>query len=123
VAMGAGEADVDCLSLVLVDNEQIQELNRALLGADRPTDVIAFEAETGPDGKSEAEVYISVEQAALQADDEGHGLGWEMALLTVHAVLHALGHNDDNEIDRREMWQRQDSIMGQLEEITGIDAG
>ena len=49
-------AELDSLSLALVDDERIGALNRRLLGREGPTDVIAFEAE-------EAEGEVIAERA------------------------------------------------------------
>jgi len=112
----AEAARLDTFSLVLTDNDTIRELNRELLGADRPTDAIAFEAEVGPDGQSEAEAYISVEQAAIQAAEHGHSLHWELAFLTAHTVLHALGHSDRDAQDKQAMFDKQTAVVRRFEE-------
>ncbi len=119
VAVAASEAetaDLDCFSIVVVDNHTMQRLNRELLNADRPTDVIAFEAEAGPDGQTEAEAYISLEQAALQAAERGHTVEWELAFLVAHAILHAIGYSDSDEETKQMMLDKQTAIMKQFEE-------
>ncbi len=112
----AETADLDCFSIVLVDNHTMQRLNRELLNADRPTDVITFEAEAGPDGQTEAEAYISLEQAALQAAERGHTVEWELAFLVAHAILHAIGYTDSDEETKQIMLDKQAAIMKQFEE-------
>ncbi len=116
----AEAASLDAFSAVLVDNDRMQELNRQLLGADWPTDVIAFEAETGPDGKAEAEAYISVEQAAIQAAEHGHSLHWELAFLIAHAVLHALGYKEHDAEHKQKMFDKQNGVVRQFEERISI---
>lgn len=108
-------ADLDCFSIVVVDNHTIQNLNVQLLKVDRPTDVIAFEAELGPNGKTEAEAYISLEQAGLQAGERGHTVDWELAFLAIHAFLHAIGYDDTGEADKQIMLHKQTAIMRQFE--------
>lgn len=103
---------------MIVDNHTIQSLNAKLLNADRPTDVITFEAETGPDGKTEAEAYISLEQAAIQAAEHGHTLDWELAFLVIHAFLHAIGYTDSDDELRQIMIDKQTAIIEQFEEHT-----
>jgi len=113
-------ASLDAFSVVLVDNDRIQQLNRELLGADWPTDVIAFEAETGPDGKAEAEAYISVEQATIQAAERGRSVHWELAFLIAHAVLHALGYRDHDAEHKQKMLDKQNALLKQFEERISI---
>ncbi len=112
----AENARIDTYSIVLVDNDGIAELNNRLLGRACPTDVISFECDEGPDGSIEAEAYISVEQATLQAKELGHSVIWELAFLTAHAVLHSLGHDDGDEDSRHRMLERQAEILRPMEE-------
>ena len=114
--LAAEQARIDIYSLVLVDNAGIAELNYRLLGRNRATDVISFECEAGPDGSIEAEAYISVEQAAIQAAELGHPVLWELAFLTAHAVLHSLGHDDGDEDSKQKMLDRQAEILRPMEE-------
>lgn len=106
--LDAEGADLQVLSLALVDDDRIVSLNARLLGRDNPTDVIAFEAEEG-----EGEVIISVDTAARQAVTEGHSLLTELRYLIAHGVLHVLGYDDSDEASRQEMLRRQDEILYQ----------
>lgn len=102
----AEQAQLDNLSLALVDDNRIIHLNEKLLGRSRPTDVIAFEAEDG-----EAEIIISVDTAQRQAQAEGHSLVSELRYLVAHGVLHVLGWDDRDEGARQRMLERQDEIL------------
>lgn len=90
VAEGAGAREV---SLLLTNDAEIQTLNAAWRGKDKPTDVLAFaydEAEVvsfGPLG----DVIISVQRAAAQARSRRVELDAELELLAVHGTLHLLG--------------------------------
>lgn len=99
-------AQLESLSLALVDDERITGLNARLLGRDNPTDVIAFEADEG-----EGEVIVSVDTAQRQAEAEGHDLLTELRFLIAHGVLHVLGHDDGDEAARAAMLRRQDEIL------------
>lgn len=99
-------ADLQVLSLALVDDERITSLNARLLGRDNPTDVIAFEADEG-----EGEVIISVDTAAQQAAAEGHSMLTELRYLVAHGVLHVLGHDDSDDEAKQKMLRRQDEIL------------
>lgn len=115
------DTPIDEISLVLVDNTRIRRLNQQLLDRDRPTDVIAFEAEKEPDGARRAEAYISVEQAQIQASQQGHTIQYELAFLVAHAVLHMLGFTDGTQADSQQMLQTQKTIINQLEEFETIE--
>ncbi len=87
---GRGREEV---SVVLVSNRRIHELNRQFLGHDRPTDVISFPLGITEPGRPRllGEVYVSRDQARLQARDYGVGYHDEVARLILHGVLHILG--------------------------------
>jgi probable rRNA maturation factor len=99
------------LSLVLVDDPQIQEINRRFRHLDRPTDVIAFEPEE--DGEP-GEVILSVSTALRQAQEAGHDLDWEMAWLVAHGVLHVAGMDDPDEPSLERMLALQRQVMQRL---------
>jgi probable rRNA maturation factor len=88
------------ISIVYVNNNEITELNKKHLNKNMATDVISFnltdELSDNPDG----EIYISHEQAKLQAGDYSASLEEEIVRLTVHGVLHLFGYEDDT-IDKR----------------------
>jgi probable rRNA maturation factor len=111
---GAPEGD---LTLALTSAARIRELNHRFAGEDRPTDVLSF-----VDGANDAEsgrlyfgdVLIAVPVAEEQAEAAGHSLAEEMRLLTVHGVLHLLGHDHARPADRRRMEESQRAILGAL---------
>ena len=114
------------LGILITDQERVQELNRTYRGEDHPTDVLSFYmAESGevgggeserfvvaPDGVSHlGEVVISYPQAAIQAQEHRHSVNQELAVLTVHGVLHLLGYDHEDEQQRREMVAREQAIL------------
>jgi probable rRNA maturation factor len=109
-------AEVDA-SLVLTNNEEIQGLNRSFLGVDAPTDVLSFSSgEVDPDTGIFylGDVIISLEKARSQAEEGGHSLAAELQLLTVHGLLHLLGHDHARKEEKEQMWAAQAEILRQL---------
>lgn len=112
---GAGHREV---SVLLTDDQEIQELNRGFRGKDKPTDVLAFgldEAEgadvtLGPLG----DVVISVERARIQAEGRGKDLDSELELLAVHGTLHLLGFDHQEPADAKKMQARTRALRRQL---------
>ncbi len=92
-SLGFDEAE---LSVMLVSDRRIRQLNRQYLGRDRPTDVLAFaQWEGGGEALHPAwlgDVVISAETAEEQAALEGVGLNQELDLLLVHGILHLIGY-------------------------------
>lgn len=110
------------VSLVVVDDDYIHELNREYRGKDRPTDVLSFALNEGDepdiiDGPEEAllgDIIISIETAKRQAEEFNHGLERELAFLTVHGMFHLLGYDHEEEEDRRDMRQQEEHILSLL---------
>ena len=116
------------LGLVITGQEKIQELNLVHLGEDEPTDVLSFPMlpESGedpadfvapPDGMSHlGEVIISYPQAVIQAEERGHAVAKEVAILVVHGVLHLLGYDHAEPEEQGRMQQRETEILSLIEE-------
>jgi probable rRNA maturation factor len=134
------------VSISLVDNDYIQELNRNYRQKDCPTDVLSFpllddeddfpevsfheEDEEEIDDQSEEEIeedeveeieieeelllgdiIISLERAVAQAGDYGHSVEREVAFLTVHGMLHLLGHDHYDEEETKLMRDQEKEAM------------
>jgi len=105
------------LSIVLTDNEHLQELNLNYLGIDAPTDVLSFPAsETDPESGARyiGDILISIPRAQAQADAAGHPLESEVQLLVIHGVLHLLGHDHAEPEEKARMWKAQAEILNSL---------
>ena len=94
------------VSIVLSDDAQLQTLNRDFRGQDKPTDVLSFEGQD-PDGVYLGDIIISMERCAEQATEANHSLDDELALLTIHGMLHLLGYDHGDDAEREAMWQVQ----------------
>ena len=105
------------LSIVLTDNEHLQELNLNYLGIDAPTDVLSFPAsETDPETGARyiGDILISIPRAQNQAEAAGHPLEAEVQLLVVHGTLHLLGHDHAAAEEKSAMWKAQAEILASL---------
>jgi probable rRNA maturation factor len=101
------------ISLTLVNDAAIRELNRAHRGKDAATDVLSFplDPEDGSDdGDPErllGDVVISIDTARRQAADYDARLQAEIYRLLIHGLLHVLGH-DHEEPDERTVMTREE---------------
>ena len=113
--LGLGSSE---LSLVLVSDPVMHELNRTWRGKDRPTDVLAFaqhEDGTAPDGLL-GDVVISVDTARRQATERGHSLPVESERLLVHGLLHLLGYDHERSpAEARRMHRKERALIRALE--------
>ena len=90
------------LSIAIVDDETMHELNRQYLNHDYPTDVLSFPLEREADWL-EGEIIISADTAAREAADVGWDARTEMLLYAVHGTLHLVGHDDHDPEARQAM--------------------
>lgn len=107
-----GVADAE-VSLTLLDDHEIRELNREHLDHDRPTDVLSF-ALYGEGEPVLGDVYVGWRQAVRQAELEGVPPTEEIARLAVHGTLHVLGYDHPEDPDARsgsEMYRLQEAIV------------
>jgi len=104
------------LTLLLTSREQVHTMNRTFRHIDKPTDVLSFPADRNVPGMDVylGDVAIAVPVAQAQADAAGHGLLPELTLLTVHGVLHLLGHDHLEPQGQQLMWAAQDRILSRL---------
>ena len=88
------------LSLLLVDNKEIKDINRQYLNRDCPTNVISFSQIEGEFGnlnpKILGDIVISVEKAQSDADEGGLSLEDGIDYLFIHGILHLTGYNHEN---------------------------
>lgn len=111
------------VSVTLVNNKQIKELNSIYRNKDSVTDVLSFPM--GEDGKYDVDpktgakilgdIVISMETAVEQAERFGHSLQREVGYLTAHSMLHLLGYDhEDNGLQRIRMREKEEMVMTQL---------
>lgn len=110
------DAPQGVLSVVLADAESLRKLNLQFRQIDSATDVLAFPDGTidSDDGVYFGDVVIALSVASEQAKNAGHTLESELALLTVHGVLHLLGHDHATEAEKEGMWSHQAAILRQM---------
>jgi probable rRNA maturation factor len=126
-AMGAlaalGKDGVE-LSVVLVDDGRIRELNRDYLGRDRPTNVISFPQQEGGGiaGSHLGDVVISVERAIEEALDAGIGVQERIRQLLVHGICHLAGYNHED-VDEETARAMEEAERAVLEALGGGGGG
>ena len=109
------------VSVVLVGDEEMQELNRKYRNIDKPTDVLSFSQEDdfifpGKTSRLLGDVVISVDTAEKQAETAGQSLDDEVSQLAIHGVLHLLGYDDAVTEDYETMVRKGKEIW---ERVTG----
>ena len=102
------------LSLVLVSDRVMHELNRTWRGKDRPTDVLAFAQREGPAGAIHpgllGDIVISIDTARRQAR---RGLYAELLHLASHGLCHLLGYDHRTDAEEADMNARAAALRAE----------
>ena len=125
-------SDIDLAAeVILVDEEEIQRLNRETRQVDAVTDVLSFPALDGIKGKKlqkkafpadideEGNLFlgsiaICTKRAKEQAEEYRHGYERELNYLLTHGLFHLLGYDHMNDVDKAEMREREERVMSKL---------
>jgi len=105
------------LSIVFVDEEEIEKLNFQYRGVEEPTDVLSFSLyDKLPQGETEyplvlGDVVICPIIAKQNAIKAGCSAEQELNMLLVHGILHLLGYEHDSLDDETIMMARQKEIL------------
>jgi probable rRNA maturation factor len=114
--LGSPEAE---LSILLVDDAAIAQLNRQYLSRPGPTNVIAFPMREGEfadvSPRLLGDVVISVETAEREGSDSGIALEDRLDELLVHGILHLFGYDHEkNEQEAEKMIKLEKEILSEL---------
>ena len=101
------------VSIIIVDNQKIHEINKQYRNIDRPTDVISFAAIDGEETLPEemGDIFISYEKIMEQAKEYEHSILRELAFLVTHGMYHLLGYDHMNQEDEKIMFAKQEKIL------------
>lgn len=129
-ALDVQGVNVPCeVDVLLTDDAGIHEINLEQRGMDKPTDVLSFPmfdltpgtTPTQEDADPETglvplgDIVVSVERAKAQAEEYGHSLQRELAYLTVHSILHLLGHDHTDEGPQKALMRgTEEDILSRL---------
>jgi len=101
-----GEARSE-LSIALVDDDAIRELNERYRGIAKPTDVLSFSLVEGEHADARGallgDVVVSLDTASAQARRARRSLDDEVLKLLIHGTLHLLGHDHERDDEARRM--------------------
>lgn len=92
------------IELVITDNEEIKEINKAHRNIDKDTDVLSFPYEDMPMSPL-GSIVISSIHVENKAKELKHKESDELALLFIHGLLHLLGF--DHEVDNGQMREKE----------------
>ncbi|MHB8125625.1 MAG: rRNA maturation RNase YbeY [Desulfitobacteriaceae bacterium] len=118
-----GESDKAEISLSLVTDARIHELNREYRSIDCPTDVLSFALQEDDPEEPQiidcqdnmlGDIVISVERARSQAIEYGHPFERELLYLAIHGTLHLLGYDHETQEEQMNMRKKEEEVLNLL---------
>ena len=95
------------VTIALVSDARVRQLNRRFRGVDRPTDVLSFpmnhrgaEAGRKPEARYLGDIVIAAGVAERQARRAGHSRLTELRILALHGLLHLAGYDHEHDDGR-----------------------
>ena len=104
--------EVGDITYQFCDNERILEINQKYLNHDYYTDIITFDQTR--DGLLFADIVISVEMVASNAEEYGEPFRREFLRVLIHGVLHLCGVDDQTEEQAKEMREAEETALAML---------
>lgn len=121
------------LSVSIVSNEEIKNLNNEFRSIDKVTDVLSFPQYATNDDLKESistsvrnfsdnssfgillgDVVICFDRAFEQANEYATGIKRELVYLFVHSVFHLFGYDHMNDDEKKVMRKKEDQVMEEL---------
>ena len=116
-----GVQDQAEVSVTIVSNDDIHQINKEYRGKDAPTDVISFALEEEGEGEVEivgaemppvlGDIIISADRTREQAEEYNHSFKRELGFLAVHGFLHLLGYDHMTKEEEEEMFTKQKELL------------
>jgi probable rRNA maturation factor len=98
------------ISIAIVDDARMRELNRQYLQHDYPTDVLSFVLDfDGEEQSLDGEIIVSADYAAREAVRYGWTTNDELLLYVIHGCLHLVGH-DDTTVEARQRMREAEAM-------------
>ena len=119
---------LDCpdseISILIVDDPQIEELNQQYLNRKGPTNVIAFAMREGEFSDLSpqllGDVVISTDTAVREAQIASTSMERRFNELLVHGILHLMGYDHEtSEDDARVMEDKSRELMKHIRNVEG----
>ncbi|MEZ6093092.1 MAG: rRNA maturation RNase YbeY [Pirellulaceae bacterium] len=105
------EFDACEISIAVLGDSEIHELNRQFLQHDYPTDVLTFPDDRTTESCLYGEIVVSSDTAQTNASELGVDPVGELLLYVVHGVLHLVGLDDHDPAKRMEMRKQEQLFL------------
>jgi rRNA maturation RNase YbeY len=106
-------ASLVSLNYIFCTDEYLREINIQFLKHKTLTDIITFNYNPS-EIEIEGEIYISIDRVRENAKTYKTDFPTELNRVMIHGVLHLLGYNDKNNVEKKAMREKEDSYLSLL---------
>ena len=109
------DKDYTSVSVLLVSDDEIKEVNKKYLGHDYATDVVTFPLHEDSE-PIEGEIYVSLQTTERNSKTYNNSHSSEIIRVVIHGLLHLAGYEDSTSESREEMKKREDFYLDLIED-------
>lgn len=118
VKEGVGQGRLGDLSIVLADDQMVQQLNKEWRGFDKPTNVLSFPADdfdipSAP--RMLGDVILALQTVGQEAKGQNKEFNHHLTHLVIHGVLHLLGFDHIEEDDAQVMEALEVKLLASMD--------
>ena len=99
------------LSFIFCSDDLLSKLKKEYFGVDQLTDVITFDLSEDAEKFLEAEIYVNLKRANINAKKYDQTFNDEVKRLIIHGLLHLLGFDDKTFDEKLEMEKLENQYL------------
>ena len=104
--------EIESLSFLFVDDEEMLKYNKKYLQHESYTDVITFDS--SGDKKIAGDIIISLERVNDNAKFYQVSYNYELQRVMAHGLLHLLGYNDQNKEEKKIIRKKENYYLDNI---------
>ena len=104
--------EIESLSFLFVDDEEMLKYNKKYLQHESYTDVITFDSSV--DKKIAGDIIISLERVNDNAKFYQVSYNYELQRVMAHGLLHLLGYNDKNKEEKKIIRKKENYYLDNI---------
>ncbi len=106
----------DSINFIFTSDKYLLEINKKFLSHNYFTDIVTFNYCT--DNLISGDIYISLETVKNNSISFNVSMIEELYRVMVHGVLHLIGYNDSNELEKSRMREKEDFYLDRLKNLS-----
>lgn len=106
----------DSINFIFTSDKFLLEINKKFLSHNYFTDIVTFNYCT--DNLISGDIYISLETVKNNSIRFNVSMIEELYRVMVHGVLHLIGYNDSNELEKSRMREKEDFYLDRLKNLS-----